>query len=111
MRGVDDFLKRWHQDTPYGEVTVRQMRNDAGLCLWREVTLHRRVGLYIDGRPTYVRATDYGCDDTFDDWWFRSTLEEQRADRWDLQGLLLHLMYGTMPVVEHPRMVDQDACG
>ena len=96
-------LQTWTDDTPWGEVTVRQLRNDDGLCAFREVTLHRQVGLYIDGRPTFVRATDYGCDDTFDDWRFRSAMEEKRANYWDLSTLLLHLMYSTMPIEEHPK--------
>ena len=48
-RALSDYLKRWDRDTSYGEVTARQQRSDDGVCLWREVTLHRRVGLYIDG--------------------------------------------------------------
>lgn len=96
-------LQVWKRDTPWGQVTVRQMRSDKGLCTFREVTLHRQVGLYLDGRPTFVRATDYLCDDTFDDWRFRSVVEEQRANYWDLSALLLHLMYSTMPIEEHPR--------
>ncbi|CAM3340142.1 hypothetical protein [Rhodothermus bifroesti] len=96
-------MKVWQSDTPWGQVTVRQVRSTQGLCTFREVTLHRQVGLYVDGRPTFVRATDYLCDDTFDDWRFRSVVEEQRASRWDLSGLLLHLMYSTLPIEEHTR--------
>lgn len=99
----DSGLHVWSSNTPWGEVTVRQMRSNKGLCTFREVTLHRKVGLYIDGRPSFVRATDYLCDDVFDEWRFRSIVKQQRANYWDLSALLLHLMYSTMPIEEYSR--------
>lgn len=99
----DAGVRVWRRDTPWGEVTVRQMRGDNELCIWREVTLRREVGLYIDRRPSFVRVTDYLCDDAFDEWHFRSTIEQQRADYEDLSVLLLHLMYSVLPIEEHWR--------
>ena len=93
----------WESDTLYGHVEVWQRRGPDGRCLERRVTFRREAGLFIDGRPTYVRAVDTGCDDTFDMWVFRSVEEEMRADRRDLSQLLLHLMYATIPIHEHPR--------
>ena len=102
-RTLGDVLGTWREDTQYGQVTVRQMRSDDGACIWREITLHREVGLWIDGRPTYVRAMDYGCDDVIDLFYFRSTHEAQRANINDLQNLLIYLMYQVMPIDEHAK--------
>lgn len=102
---LSDYLKRWEQDTFYGHVVVRQLRSDTGACLWREVTLRREVGLWVDGRPQFVRVTDYQCDDVWDSWHFRSWLDEQRADRQDLADLLLFLQYSVLPIPEHPRQL------
>ncbi len=104
-RSVGDYLKRWEEDTTYGKVSVRQMRSSEGTCIWREIVMHREVGQWIDGRPTYVRAMDYGCDDVIDLFYFRSTHEAQRANVRDLGELLIFLMYQVMPISEHARQL------
>lgn len=91
----------WERDTTYGKVTVKQVRGPDGLCIERQVELRREVGLYVDGRPDYVRAIDHGCDDVFDEWRFRTYLRQR--DVQDLSDLLLFLMYQTMPISEHPK--------
>ncbi|GEM_PF-537839 len=94
-------LQVWQERTSWGEVTVRQARNSEGVCSFREVTLRRRSGLVIDGRPTFVRATDYFCDDRFERWQFRSDEEAFYARRDDLGDLLRYLMHQVLPFDEH----------
>ncbi len=91
----------WKKQTFWGEVTIRQHRDIRGTCSFREITLRRRAGLFFDGRPTYVQATDYFCDDRFERWTFRSDDEAYRVDKRELTDLLLYLMHSLLPIEEN----------
>lgn len=63
-------------------------------CIEREITLKETNGLHVRmDHVRHVRATDYGCDDRFEKFYFRDKRDEN-VDRIRLTDNLNFLFYG-----------------
>lgn len=108
---VTDGVLKWKyfREIDGYEVTVRIQRNENGLCLLRDITMHFRVGTRFDmlgDKPQYVRALDVDCDERFDMFFFRDPLDEQRTNKFRLTERLNFYFYATAPIWQHPQIID-----
>lgn len=74
----------------YVEAVVTYSMDD---CINREITLRQKNKLHTNpNHVSYVKATDRGCDDTIDNWYFRG-ISTRRVNMTILEQDVLHAYY------------------